>query len=143
MKLIKIIFLVFLFVSFISILYFATDVAGFNFIPKTYAQTESPSEINKLIPAPIKDLFQEFSKISDSKLFKNIPQIKLNNLNDSQETISWIFNKISYIFNSIDNWLENNVGLSLVKIVKLTGNLFIWLLEGLTKLLSLGLKALP
>ena len=139
MKLTKLFFLIILLYC---SLYFATDVGDINFIPKTFAQAEPPSETKTLIPGPIKDLFQEFSKISDFKFFKNFPQIKLSGSND-QGIIKSVINKAIGIFKSINTWLENNIGLNFFKIIKIIGNVFIWSLEELANLIRWGLKALP
>ncbi len=144
-----------LIILFCCILYFATGVifSGSGFISKVYSQIQPSSESTTVIPPLIQGVvhnavntIKQVSKFGASfDLPENLSDIK-NKASTGQEIADFIrqaINKITSVIELINNWFDEKIGLNFFAIIKVIGNVFIWVLEKLIQLIRLGLEALP
>jgi len=127
----------------IVIIFWQPQVFAQNFITD---QNQLTPPVNNLIPQPFKDLFQTFGKININisripvlnKIFSRASTEAQNISSNPAGLISWFKN----LWERINIWLENNIGVSLREIIRAVVNVFIWILEFIIKLVKQGLSVL-
>lgn len=94
------------------------------------------------IPKPLIELFNIFSnwKIDFSKvpLINKIPEY----IPRSGEDIGYSFRQLTGGLDKFNEWSKTHIGLNIVLIIKKIGEIFVWALEGIAKLLKIGLSYL-
>lgn len=139
----------------VAVLYFATGVIfpGSGFVSKVYSQIQPSSASTTVIPPLIQGVvhnavntIKQVSKFGASfDLSENLSDIK-DKASTGQEIADFIrqaTNKITSVIELINNWFDEKIGLNFFAIIKVIGNVFIWVLEKLIQLVRLGLEALP
>jgi hypothetical protein len=93
-------------------------------------QISIPTTINanNLLPAPVSDFVNSLKQIGEG--FAS----KVSNINFKTGTQN--------IIGDINNWFENTTGISLTYMVKVIGNLLVWVLSAVTNLIKWGLSFL-
>lgn len=102
------------------------------------AQNENQS-LN-FIPKPLIELFNIFSnwKIDFSKvpLINKIPEYIPRSEEDISRSLQWFTGG----FDNFNNWLTSHIGLNILLVIRKVGEFFVWALEGIAKLLRIGLS---
>jgi hypothetical protein len=128
-------------------------IGAFGFSLGASAQT-SPSPSDSLLktfdgalPAPVKDIFDTAIKISDkmknSPLLQNVVDQARSSGVGADVGSGSIFTDLKNIWDNVNNWMEQNVGVSLQQIIKVIAGLFVWVLEFVIKILRAGLSLIP
>lgn len=100
------------------------------------------SSIVQIIPAPLVELWNVFERISalgarigenvfTREIVKIIPRSGAEIGQRARNALGW--------FERVNAWFENVVGVRLTKLFQLVGNILVWMLEALTRLLRIGL----
>jgi len=112
------------------------------FFPFATGAQEQNFNIPESVPKPVIELFNTVSKIhidfSQYEIFKKAADYVPKN----GEDVSNITNQITNGFNNLDNIMRNHIGVGLKNILEATGNIFIWILEFVVKIIKLGLSYL-
>ncbi|MGC9046533.1 MAG: hypothetical protein ACP5IC_00185 [Minisyncoccia bacterium] len=98
-----------------------------------------------IVPEPLKDLWNTFSKIKFDSIGQNIvsnPLVQKAASQVKQVAGSGINTNPSGLWNNANNWFVSKIGVSLFDIIKSIINVFIWFLNLISQMLKIGLDML-
>lgn len=92
------------------------------------------------VPQPISELFDTFGRIKID--FPGIPIINkaIQSFSHAAQNPERVTSDLTGIFEKINIWFQNNVGVSLKEITSSLGNFIVWVLELIVRLIKAGLS---
>lgn len=125
-------------ILFISFLFLVLSIPG----TAVFAQNGDLTDSVVPLLTPIADFTQKLGSIDvDSNgdmLLNNVSQVGGEFL-ENQIQKSWILD----IWNRVNNWMMQNIGISFSEVIKTISDFVIWMLELIIKLIRAGVSLLP
>lgn len=88
-----------------------------------------------ILPKPLEDVYETFNKIEINPEKFSFINKSIEGIRGTNFSIFNLVGEAEKIWNNTNNWFENKIGVSLRKILVVLGNLSIWILELVTKIM--------
>ena len=92
------------------------------------------------LPAPVTDLFNTFEKIKiDIGGGTLLPRVA-GSIKNISLTPGDILSYVKGVWDSVNSWFENKIGISFREIIRTVANFFVWALELIIKVIRAGIS---
>ena len=90
----------------------------------------------QILPKPLEDVYETFSKIEINPERFSFMNRSIENIRRTNLSVFNSIGEVEKLWNNTNGWFEDKIGVSLRKILIVIGNLFIWILELITKIMK-------